>query len=153
MTSESFTQQVQSAGILAAKRILICRPEPAASELANALSAFGAECQTLPMLHIEAIEVGAEERQHIMNLDHYQHVIVISQHAAELGIEQIDTYWPQVPVEQQWYAIGRKTAESLETADLNIAKPGHDLSSEKLLEHAAFRQVKGDKILILKGMN
>jgi len=138
-------------GILSDTRILICRPEPSASELASALASMGAECKVLPTLAISPLEISPTDRQKIMNLDHYQHVIVTSQHAAKLGLEQIDEYWPQFPAEQNWFAIGRKTAKQLNAVDLNLIAPDTDLSSETLLLQTELKKVNKQKVLILKG--
>lgn len=152
MTNKLVTEQAfKRLGLLSSSKILICRPEPSATELSKALEALGAQCKTLPMLKIDALEISAIERQHILDLDQYQHVIVVSQHAADLGLEQIDHYWPQAPVGQKWYAIGRKTAEALNSTSLDIVSPGQDLSSEKLLENKDLKTVQDEKILILKG--
>jgi len=130
---------------------LICRPEPSASELAVVLRSVGAECEVLPTIAIERLDVTQEARQMIMNLDHYHQVIVVSQHAAELGFSLIDEFWPQFPAEQNWYAIGRKTAEKLQAIDANLISPGRDLRSEDLLALPELQSVRGQKILLLKG--
>jgi uroporphyrinogen-III synthase len=138
-------------GILPETRILICRPEPAASELANVLSSVGAECQTLPTISIEPLELLPSERQKILDLDQYKHIIVVSQHAARIGLEYIDEFWPQAPAEQHWYAIGRKTASILRPEQINLIEPERDLTSEKLLESKPLANITGEKVLILKG--
>lgn len=119
-------------------RVLICRPEPAASELAKALSALGATCKTLPAIEIEALELDGEARQKILNLDQYQHVIALSQHGAALAADLVDQYWPQLPVGVMWHAIGRKTALTLIDHDIPIAPPSGDMTSEQLLSQPAF---------------
>lgn len=132
-------------------RILICRPEPSATELSKVLESVGAECEILPTLIIEPLCLSAEARQKIMNLDQYDHVIVVSQHAANLGLTIIDEYWPQFPIQQNWFAIGRKTAHRLKQAELTLIEPNADLNSEALLNHTQLTQVDGAKVLILKG--
>lgn len=132
-------------------RVLICRPEPSASELSRVLESVGAACEVLPTLQIHALDLSAEARQKIMDLDQYAHVIVVSQHAASLGLSIIDEYWPQFPTAQNWFAIGRKTAMSLKPAGLNLIEPNEDLNSEALLNTKLLAKVKGKKILILKG--
>jgi uroporphyrinogen-III synthase len=132
-------------------RVLICRPEPSASELSKVLGSVGASCDVLPMLIIKPLDITAEERQKIMNMDQYDHVIVVSQHAAKLGLSIIDEYWPQFPIKQNWFAIGRKTANTLKPADLNLIEPAGDLNSEALLNMKLLAKVSGAKVLILKG--
>lgn len=152
MTSQSDQAQTfKKLALLDATKILICRPEPSATELSQALESMGAICQKLPMLTIEPKELSAIERQSVLDLDQYQHVIVVSQHAAQLALDEIDHYWPQAPVRQKWYAIGRKTAQVLTTGSLDILPPEQDLTSEALLEKKDLKAVTGDRVLILKG--
>lgn len=138
--------------LLKGTRILICRPEDSARELALALSAIGAECRIFPTLAISELALNETDRQLILNLDQYQHIIVTSQHAAKLGLAQIDQYWPQFPMQQYWYPIGEKTASLLQEEHLNIIHPEKTLTSESLLSSTALQKVKQQKILILKGM-
>ncbi len=132
-------------------RVLVCRPEPAATELGQALSAVGAHVEILPTINIEAIPVDAQTKSLILDLDHFDHVVVLSPHAAALAMEHIDTYWPQFPAQQQWHAIGRKTARILTDTGLGLATPKGDLTSEELLKQPAFKQLKDKKVLLLKG--
>ena len=115
------------------------------------MSALGANCHTLPTLDIVEVPVSELEKQYILSLDQYQYVIVTSQHAAKIGLELIDNYWPQLPVEQTWLAIGLKTASLLANENLRLISPEKDLTSEALLKLSQLNKVKDQKILILKG--
>jgi len=137
--------------LLPDSRVLICRPEPSASELAKVLQSVGAECEVLPTLLIKPLELNAQARQKVIDIDQYDHVIVVSQHAATLGLSVIDEYWPQFPINQSWFAIGRKTSNVLKPANLELIEPNKDLSSEALLKISELKDVKNKKILILKG--
>lgn len=137
--------------ILSGTRILICRPQESAEEMARALSAIGAECSCFPTLTINATALSERDRQLILNLDQYLHIIVTSQHAAKLGLEHIDQVWPQFPIDQSWYPIGEKTASLLADEQLNVIHPDKALTSESLLDIAALQKVKHQKILIMKG--
>tara|TARA_R110000850_G_scaffold146857_4_gene269010 strand:+ start:759 stop:1559 length:801 start_codon:yes stop_codon:yes gene_type:complete len=137
--------------ILSGTNVLICRPGESAQELSRALSALGASCHTLPTLDITELAISELEKQHILSLDQYQHVIVTSQHAAKAGLELINSYWPQFPIGQTWLAIGQKTASILSDANIQLIPPKKDLISEDLLKLAPLQKVKDQKILILKG--
>lgn len=132
-------------------RVLVCRPEPGATELTQVLSSVGAECLKLPMLETNVVETTTEGKQHILNLDEYDHVIVVSQHAARIGLELIDEYWPQLPLEQKWYPIGRKTASVLNEYGVDCYQPKQDLTSESLVKLDSFKDLSDSKILMLKG--
>ena len=129
-------------------RVLICRPEPSASELSKVLESVGSICKVMPTLKISPLEITAEARQKIMNIDQYDHIIVVSQHAAALGLSIIDEYWPQFPTQQNWFAIGRKTANSLKSADLKLIEPNDDLNSEALLRSESLVNDRNEKLLI-----
>lgn len=137
--------------MLAGCKVLVCRPEPSASALAQVLNSVGASAEVLPCIDIHPLNISGEEQDCILNLDRFEHVIVISQHAAELGLAQIDQYWPQFPVGQKWHAIGRQTARSLPSELTSLSAPSADLTSEELLQHADFTKIQGKKILVLKG--
>ena len=141
--------------VLAGERLLICRPEPSASALATTLTSVGAQCELLPTIAIIPLALGAAAREQLRHLDQYQQVIVVSQHAAELGLSVLSEFWPELPAEQKWYAIGRKTAEHLAPAiAASMAKliaPESDLVSEELLGLAELQSIRGQKILLLKG--
>jgi len=137
--------------ILEGCSVLVCRPEPSASSLAQVLTSVGARTETLPCIDITPLELSGAEHDCIINLDRFEHVIVISQHAAELGMSLIDQYWPQFPAAQTWHAIGRQTARNLPSDLLALTTPHADLTSEELLQQPAFAQIKNKKVLILKG--
>jgi len=137
--------------ILGGVHVLICRPEESAQELSKALSALGASCYTFPTLDIMKLSISEIEKQHILSLDQYDSIIVTSQHAAKIGLDLIDSYWPQFPIKQTWLAIGQKTASVLATENLTLISPKNDLSSEELLKLPALQKIKHQKFLILKG--
>lgn len=139
--------------LLNKERILVCRPEPAASELVQVLNSVGADAAALPCIQIKKLPLDEVSKSRIMELDRYSHVVVVSQHAATIGLDWIADYWPQFPSGQQWHAIGRQTAKQLPTQELAISLPNADLTSEKLLQQEAFRNLKNQRLLILKGKN
>lgn len=140
-------------GDLAGSRILICRPHEDARALAAQLHAKGAACKVLPCLRIDPLVLAPQHKQHLLDLDHYHKIIAVSQHAAKLALEQIDHYWPQLPIQQQWYAIGRKTAAILNDWPVpGLQIPAHDLDSETLLELDTLQHIEGQRTLLLKGL-
>jgi len=132
-------------------KVMICRPEPSCTELSRALEAVGADTLKMPMLEVKALEPQAAQRQIVMDLDRYRHIIVLSQHAAKIGMELIEHYWPMLPVAQNWYPIGRKTAQILAEHDVNCLTGSQDMTSEELLKCEALKNVHHDEVLIMKG--
>lgn len=89
-------------------------------------------------------------KQHILDLDLYDIVICISANAARFGGELIDQYWPQLPVNIKWLAIGKATAKQLDYYGIDAQiMPGAD--SEALLNHPDLQSIKDKKVLILQG--
>lgn len=140
---------------LSGKRVLVTRPAHQAQPLCGLLQQQGATAVSLPLLDIQAITAGSPQfhklKQYILDLDLFQHVIFISPNAAEQGGEWIDTYWPQLPVGINWYAIGQKTAATLNHYGIDAFRSPTGYDSEALLASPALQDIAGDKILIMRG--
>ena len=137
-------------------RVLICRPEPSASELAHTLESVGATCHLIPAIERTPLALSEASKTKILNLDQYDHVISVSHMAAEIAMEHIDEYWPQLPVDQHWHAIGRKTAQvldhHLQSYNIKLIRPEKDFTSEDLLNSFQNQaELQDKKILLLKG--
>lgn len=133
-------------------RVLVTRPAGQADELLQALQHRGYTALHLPLLAIEPVDpLPEEERQRILDLERYDHLIFVSANAARIGLACIDDYWPQRPAQQQYWAVGESTALALKKAGLAAERPGGDMSSEGLLALDGLMTVQGQKILIVKG--
>ena len=118
-----------------ATSVLVTRPAGQADELLRALAQAGyASVHHQPMLELVPLkELAAAQRQHVLDLDCYQHVIFISSNAVRFGLECIEDYWPQLPSGINWYAIGDATARILEARGLSPLSPKEQINSEGLL--------------------
>lgn len=132
-------------------RALVTRPREQAEALAEAIRSRKGQAWTLPMLEIVPTPETQAMRDTVMSLDQFNRVIVISRHAAHFGMECIETFWPQLPIALDWYAIGKSTGSALEAFDVHATSPDTGSDSESLLGLEAFHRVHGDKILIIKG--
>jgi len=132
-------------------RVLLTRPQGQNDSLRSKLAAAGAQVRELPLLEIEPLAETPALRQQIMNLDHYQMVVVVSPNAARVALDLIDRYWPQLPVGIDWLTVGKGTAKALQDYGIAALAPpeGHD--SEALLSLPRLQQVSGEKVLILRG--
>jgi uroporphyrinogen-III synthase len=97
-------------------------------------------------------EPDASGRQCLLHLDGYSHVIFISANAVRFGLDWIDSYWPQLPTGLHWYAIGERTASMLSTRGLEPLTPGDEMTSEGLLAVPALQEVRGQRVLIVRGV-
>lgn len=145
------TPRNSSALPLAGARVLICRPEPEASRLAEAFAAAGARTRVLPAIERVPLPETPEARQIILDLDLYQHIIAVSPFAARQLLERVDAWWPQYPVGVHWYGVGAGTAAVLEQAGLAPEHPAEGFTSEALLQLPGLQHLEHEKVLLARG--
>ena len=137
-------------------RVLVTRPAHQAENLIRLLGQEGAISIPLPLLQISAVDEKHHGfhtiKQHIMDLDLFQHVIFISPNAANFGGEWIDQYWPQLPYKVNWYAIGQKTAQALNNYGIDAYHSPLGYDSEALLACPDLQQISGERVLIIRGV-
>ncbi|RBW51159.1 uroporphyrinogen-III synthase [Marinobacter sp. F3R11] len=138
-------------GCLAGQSILICRPEPEASRLARQFQAAGAEVLVFPMIEREPLPETPERRSTILSLDEFSHVIAVSPYAARLLLEELDTWWPQLPIGLNWYGVGAGTAKVLAEHGLKPRKPDEGWTSEALLKLHSLARLTGERVLVARG--
>jgi uroporphyrinogen-III synthase len=132
--------------------VLVTRPEGQGAELMAGLRAIGCRPVHLPLLAIEAIDpLPGATRQRVLDLDRYDHVLFISANAARIGLARIEDLWPQLPVQQRYWAVGESTASVLEAAGLRVERPATDMSSEGLLAMPGLQDLTGQRCLIVRG--
>lgn len=112
----------------------------------------GFEVHHQPLLTLTALEsLDVSDRQAVLRLDEYAHVIFVSANAVRFGMAHIEDYWPQLPVGLNWFAIGSATARLLGTYGLAALSPGEKMTSEGLLALPELAAVEGQRVLIVKG--
>lgn len=137
--------------------VVVTRPADKASELISSVAELGFEVRHHPLIEIRRFEdddsaVSRACRQKILDIDHYDAVIAISQNAAEAGFGWMDDYWPQMPVGLRWYAVGPTTAAVYREYDIDAEMPVDRYDSEGVLALPSLQQVEGEKILIWRGV-
>lgn len=148
---------------LAALHVLVTRPlmrpeaQPASQkqELVSAIEAAGGHALHLPLIAIRKFTPQDNPSQliaRIQNLDNYQILIFVSTNAVQHGVFWIEQYWPQFPVGIQLVAIGPGTARLLTAAlHQDVVHADAGVTSEDLLQHPLFTDVKGKRIGIVRG--
>lgn len=132
--------------------VLVTRPAGQADALCAAVEAAGYTVHSQPLLELQALPaLPPSQRQLLLDLDHYQHVIFISGNAVHFGMACIEDYWPQVPVGLTWYAIGDATAALLQGRGIEAVTPAGPMTSEGLLAAPQLQIVVDQRILIIKG--
>jgi uroporphyrinogen-III synthase len=96
-------------------------------------------------------ELPPVERARVLALDEYSHVIFISGNAVQFGMAWIESYWPQLPLGINWYAVGAATARALRDHGVSALTPGLDMTSEGLLALPQLQALADERVLIVKG--
>jgi uroporphyrinogen-III synthase len=122
--------------------------------LAAAINAAGGVATPMPLLAIEPLPaLAAADKQKVLDLDLYQHVLFVSTNAVQCGHHWIDQFWPQLPTGIAWHAIGRATAEAMTDSDIPVTSAGElAMNSEELLAGPALQQVAGQRVLIVRAV-
>jgi uroporphyrinogen-III synthase len=140
---------------LAGQRVLVTRPALQANALCAALSARGAQAIRFPTLSIRPIDEDDSSYQSLKNcfldLDRYSAVIFISANAAQIGVDWIDQYWPQLPTHILWFAVGAATGRTLEQLGLPVTEAAGTMDSEALLALPQLSRLDNSRILICRG--
>ena len=137
---------------MAHNNVLITRPAGQAEALCVAAKAAGYCVYQQPLLQLEPLaELPMQQRQQLLDLDNYQHIIFVSGNAVRFGIGFIEDYWPQFPVQLNWYAVGAATAALLASHGLDVLAPQQDMRSEGLLALPPLQLVSGQRVLIVRG--
>jgi len=134
-------------------RVLITRPTADSAVLAELLAEHDIYSSSLPLLEIQALPETPEQRTLMLNLDQYCAVVVVSKPAALLGIERVDQYWPQPPVQQHWFTVGAGTGQILADYGLAVSWPSSGDDSEALLALPKFKEtlsINNPRVLIMR---
>ena len=139
--------------------VLATRPHAQNRSWIETLNHEGFSAYSMPLIEISTLNHDSDRekiKQYMLNLDHYNKLIFVSQNAVNHGFEWIDQYWPQFPVEVSCYGVGKKTAsclqENLEGSGIKVEFPEHVMNSEELLGLDSLQAVANEKILVFKGL-
>ncbi len=132
--------------------VLVTRPAGQARDLGERLADAGFRPVYAPLLAIEAFaEPDTGQRQLLLDLCHFEHVIFVSRNAIRHGMAWIEDFWPQLPAGLNWYTVGSSSAVALAEYGIAALQPESDMTSEGLLALPSLRAVEGQRVLIIKG--
>jgi uroporphyrinogen-III synthase len=132
--------------------VLVTRPAGQSDALCAALQAQGLRPAVCPLIEIEPFpQPSAQQRQCLLGLDEYQHLVFVSANAVRHGMQWIEDYWPQLPSDLNWYTVGEASARELASHGVTVQRPEIEMNSEGLLELVGLQDVKDQKVLIIKG--
>jgi len=131
---------------LAGLVVVVTRPAAQAARFAALVTAAGAQPLLLPTLEIETIVLDADTRSRLAP-DAFDWTIFTSANAVEASLAQLPH-----PARTQVAAVGRATARALEQHGIPVAAvPRTTSDSEGLLALECFADLRGQRVLILKG--
>ncbi|MEM1154539.1 MAG: uroporphyrinogen-III synthase [Pseudomonadota bacterium] len=133
--------------------VLVTRPDGQEGSLFSAVAAMGHRVHHFALLRIEPLlQLTPAAKASVQDLERYRHVIFISSNAVRFGMDWIESYWPQLPGDLNWYAVGKSTARDLESYGIKAETPSSDMSSEGLLALPQLAEIHGQRVLIVKGV-
>jgi uroporphyrinogen-III synthase len=143
--------------------VLVTRPLTQGEGLQRLITEQGGKASLYPVMDIVGIDTESDPttsqqcKQFIMNLDEFQHIIFVSTNAVKYGLQWIDQYWAQLPVEVNWYGIGKSTNSQLVLAGIPVTTEfgstgSGSMNSEALLERAELQELEHQKVLIIRGV-
>jgi uroporphyrinogen-III synthase len=136
----------------ASPRLLVTRPDGQQGALCRQLEEAGFSVCHQPLLELQAIPaLSPAQRQLVLDLDRYQHVIFVSANAIRFGMAWIQSLWPQLPPALNWYAVGAASAALLREHGLSPLMPQTSADSEGLLERPELLAVSGERVLLVRG--
>jgi uroporphyrinogen-III synthase len=126
--------------------VVVTRPAAQAARFAAMVEADGATPLLLPTIEIEPIELEAAARA-ALTPDTFDWIIYTSANAVESSLRQLSR-----PARSKIAAVGRGTARTLAAHGLVVeAVPRTTADSEGLLSLDCFADLRGQRVLILKG--
>ena len=132
--------------------VLVTRPRGQQKALMVALEGAGFQCRHAPLIEIFPFDApDKRQRQLLLNLCDFQHLVFVSRNAIEYGMAWIEDYWPQLPAGLNWYAVGRSSARMLQEYGVRPLSPRREMNSEGLLALPSLQQVAEQRVLIVKG--
>lgn len=132
--------------------ILITRPAGQAENLARMIEQAGAIPILFPTIEIQAIDERPETRAILKQLDQYEYAIFISANAVRHGMATVWALgaWPE---RLAALAVGAATAQALREHGLSrIITPAEGSDSESLLRMPVLQDIRGKKLLIVRGL-
>lgn len=140
---------------MASLPVLVSRPGERGEVLAAAIEAGGYRVARLSAMQLKPLAETPLMRSTWLDIDQFAKVIVISPFAAERLADALDRYWPQLPIDIAYYAVGVATAAVLHArlgvrVHLPPAQAGED-TSEALLRLASLNRVEAQRVLLVAG--
>lgn len=141
------------------RRVLITRPRDRADELLRAIAAEGGSAVHVPLLAVEPLDARRDAAQwrvtddRLRALARYRRVIAISVNAVHYGMQWLAAAGVEHGATRiDWYGIGAATAAEFARWGITAHGGGAGATTEALLALPDLQNVRGETILILRGV-
>lgn len=137
-------------GVLKGRGILVTRPAHQAAAVCALIEAAGGRALRLPLLEIRPALDAAAVQAGLARLADYDLAVFVSANAVNFALDALDPRpWP-TPLAIA--AVGAATARALEQRGLRATYcPQAEFTSEALLALPALQEVRGRRVVILRG--
>ena len=136
---------------LAGKRLLVIRSRRDHDEFLTLTSDAHAKVIHIPVVDIEPVVDSPKVTQQILSFDEFDIAIFVSVHAAKIAMQRLDEYWPMLPADIDYFAIGQQTSKSIMSHIHTVYSPGKKANSEGLLEMPELQDIDDKKVVIFRG--
>ncbi|MCF7804041.1 MAG: uroporphyrinogen-III synthase [Candidatus Marinimicrobia bacterium] len=132
--------------------ILVTRPQPKASEMAELIREMDGEPVIFPTIAIEPPEIWDEVDAAIKTLEEYDWIIFSSANGVKHLTVRLSNISELSRLKQSNIAaVGSKTAEALRESTIEVDVVPEDFSAEGLLEYFAKKNIDGKRFLQVTG--
>lgn len=143
-------EKAAATGVLEGRGILVTRPAHQAGPVCALIEAAGGRALRLPVLAIRPAADAAAVRAGLARLADYDLAVFVSVNAVNHALDALaPRAWP-APLAVA--AVGSATAAALQARGVRVAHcPPHTFTSEALLALPALQDLRGRRVLILRG--
>ena len=133
------------------KCVLVVRPLRRQDDFLLLLEQSLASVIHTPIITIEPILDSRQVKQKILAFDQFDIAIFVSVNAAEIGMKWLDQYWPMLPLDMEYYAIGGQTAQLVVDYTQTVNCPTDQITSEGLLTLPKLKDLENKSVIIFRG--
>ena len=133
--------------------VIILRSPQQDDQLANGVIALGARAHQLPVQRIEPqAEDNPDIQKQVRAIEAYDKAIFVSKNAVLLALRWLDRCQRTLRPKGQCFAVGPSSADLLEMRQIQVQYPPADWNSEGLLALPELVDVRGQNIVIFRGL-
>ncbi|MDG0968914.1 MAG: uroporphyrinogen-III synthase [Porticoccaceae bacterium] len=136
---------------LLGKNVLVIRSHRDNDDLMALIDQSQATLTYTPVIDIQKVADTHKLRDQILAFDQFNIAIFVSVHAATIGLDWLDSYWPMLPQGLTYFSIGRQTSMTLKDHVSSIVYPNTNATSEGLLALPQLQKINGQNVVIFRG--